>query len=519
MADDSKASFLGLRGQRLALAQALLIMLPAYVLFGYNQANLGSILHLSDWTATFPRIDADNTTGAQKENNSTVSGLVNAVFTLGALPACLSCSYTADKFGRRPVILAGAVLTGIGEVLQASSFSLAQLIVGRMTLGAGVGMLSGTVPTWRSECSDASSRGKNVVVIGLFISLGYVLESWINLGFYQFDDGPVTWRPALAIPVVFSLLLAASIFSMPESPRWLMSSNRAGEARRTLAALRDRDVDSAEVSVEIAAMEQSLEESDPGKASLLALLRSGEDRLRFRFAICLLLQFFQQMAGSNLISVYSSVIFEQGLGLGAQDSRILSGGCLTWKFLSCFVAFFTIDRFGRRKALIVSGAGMASCMIGLAVATSFPKSDYAAQIVSVLFVFLYNFFIPIGFLGANFLYCTEVAPLRLRVAMSSISTANHWLWNFVVIMVTPVAIDSIGYKYYIVYAVVAFCIPFSVYFFYPETMGMSLEDIDLIFREAPSAWTIVRYAKLRPRRDADDGYMSEKKSSEVECKA
>lgn len=154
----------------------------------------------------------------------------------------------------------------------------------------------------------------------------------------------------------------------------------------------------------------------------------GDDRLLYRFSICILLQFFQQMSGGNLISVYSSVIFEQGLGLDAETARILSGGTLTWKFLSCFVSFFTIDRFGRRIALMVSGGGMASCMLGLAIATSFPHSNYAAQIISVLFVFLFNFFIPIGFLGANFLYCTEVAPIRLRVAMSSISTANHWLW-------------------------------------------------------------------------------------------
>jgi hypothetical protein len=115
-------------------------------------------------------------------------------------------------------------------------------------------------------------------------------------------------------------------------------------------------------------------------------------------------------------------------------------------------------------------------MLGLAIATSFPHSNYAAQIISVLFIFL---FIPVGFLGANFFYCTEVAPTRLRVAMSSISTANHWLWyahpfiqiiyqtsnhhdrNVVVAMITPVAIKTIGYKYYIVYTCIgsAFCIP------------------------------------------------------------
>lgn len=109
-------------------------------------------------------------------------------------------------------------------------------------------------------------------------------------------------------------------------------------------------------------------------------------------------------------------------------SRIMSGACLTFKLLSTSVAFFCIDRYGRRKLFMVSGAGMSGCMIALAVASSMPRSNYAAQIVSVFFVFLFNFFVPIGFLGANYLYCTEVAPSRLRMPMTSFSTANHWLW-------------------------------------------------------------------------------------------
>lgn len=119
------------------------------------------------------------------------------------------------------------------------------------------------------------------------------------------------------------------------------------------------------------------------------------------------------------------IIFQQGLGMNAETSRALSGGALTWKFLSCFVAFFTIDRFGRRKLFMFSGVGMGSCMLALAVSSSYPKTNYTAQIVSAFFVFFFNFFVPIGFLGANFLYCTEVAPTRLRVAMSGISTVSH----------------------------------------------------------------------------------------------
>ncbi|KAK0115612.1 hypothetical protein ONS96_014059 [Cadophora gregata f. sp. sojae] len=193
--------------------------------------------------------------------------------------------------------------------------------------------------------------------------------------------------------------------------------------------------------------------------------------------------------------VYSTVIFQENLGLPSQTSRILSGGTLTWKFLSCFVAFFTVDRFGRRALLMVSGAGMALCMLSLCIATSFGTENKSAGIAAVFFIYMFNFFIPIGFLGANFLYCTEVAPIKLRVAMASISTANHWLWNLVVTLITPVAIADIGYRYYILYTVIGLCIPVTFYFFYPETMGRSLEELDEAFRSNSSILGIVSASK------------------------
>lgn len=132
--------------------------------------------------------------------------------------------------------------------------------------------------------------------------------------------------------------------------------------------------------------------------------------------------------GTNLISVYATIIFQSNLGMSSENARALTGGALTWKFLSSFIAFFTIDRLGRRAVFIISGAGMCGCMIALAITTSMGAENQAAQIAAGVFIYLFNTFVPIGFLGANFLYCTEVAPIRLRMAMSSISTANHWLW-------------------------------------------------------------------------------------------
>lgn len=163
-----------------------------------------------------------------------------------------------------------------------------------------------------------------------------------------------------------------------------------------------------------------------------------------------------------------------------------------------FIAFFAIDRLGRRKIFMISGTGMSVCMMVLAITNSF-DNNYHASIVSAVFIFLFNSFYPVGFLGGNFLYCTEVAPMRLRVAMSAISTANHWLWNFVVTMITPVALDTIGYQYYIMYAVISACIPFAVYFFYPETMNRNLEALNHVFRDAPTSWSIVSMARQLPQ--------------------
>lgn len=82
--------------------------------------------------------------------------------------------------------------------------------------------------------------------------------------------------------------------------------------------------------------------------------------------------------------------------------------------------------------------------------------------------------------------------------MTSFSTANHWLWNFAVLMITPVAIESIGYQYYILYAVLGACIPILVFFLYPETMSRSLDDMERLFREHDSIPGIVK-ASLKPQ--------------------
>ncbi len=394
-----------LRGRSLNQACLLLVVAPAFLIFGYNQSGVGGLLTIHDWTNTFPEIDTVNTTGATKSHNSTVQGAVVATFSIGALFGALACTWVGDIFGRRKVIFAAGLLTLIGEILECSSFHLAQFIVGRSILGVGVGMLSAVVPVWQSECSPAKNRGQHVVLDGTFITVGYVLEAWINIGFFQIKTGSLSWRIPLAIPCVFSIVLVLAIFFLPESPRWLVRVGRVEEARRTLSNLKDLDSDNVAINNEIAGIEFSLEETANKAGTIRDIFTMRDGKLFYRFMLCILLQFFQQMSGGNLISVYSTIIFQQGLQLDSQTARILSGGTLTWKLVACFVAFFTIDRFGRRKLFMFSGAGMAACMLILCVSTSFPTSNKPAQIIAVVGVFAFNFFLPIAFLGGNWLYC------------------------------------------------------------------------------------------------------------------
>ncbi|KAL3472389.1 general substrate transporter [Aspergillus californicus] len=506
---ESVPTLFGLTGRALHRAQVLLVGAPAFVVFGYNQAGLGPLSSLQSWVSTFPEIDTVNTDGAQEGHNSTSKGAVIAAFQIGALIGALSCTFLSDRLGRRMTIFMGAILTIIGQILQVCSYGVIQFTIGRIILGFGVGQHSVAVPVWQSESSAAKNRGQHVIIDGMCMVLGYALCNWIDFAFSRMPEQTAQWRIPLALSLVPSLMILCSVFFFPESPRWLVQVNRIERAEASLAKVKGDEASDEEIRAEIAGIHTSLELTAHYKGSLMEIFKKDdEEKLLYRFCLCVMLQFFQQMCGGNLISVYASTIFEDNLGMTPTLAKILASAAMTWKFLCCFISFFAIDRLGRRICFIVSGTGMAFCMMALAITNSFGEDNKPASIGSAVFIFLFNLFYPIGFLGGNFLYTTEVAPARLRVAMSAVSTANHWLWNFVVVMVTPVALDTIGYQYYVMYTVLSACIPVGVYFFYPETMNRNLELINQVFRDASSPWEIVSMARHLPQGEVSEAQLA-----------
>ena len=304
----------------------------------------------------------------------------------------LSCYGLGDKLGRIRTIAAGSVLVIVGSILLSSSFSLAQLIVGRLVLGLGFGMLTATVPVWQSESSPAEHRGALVVLEGLFASVGLAISQAIDLALY-FARASVSWRFPLAVPILFALIILAALPFMPDSPRWLVKTGRIEEARAVLAVLEDAPEDSPIIMEDVRKMQTSLSISETGKGNFSALLHNGQSRLLNRTLLAMFSTFSQQINGIGVIGFYTTTIFEVLLGLSPITARGLSVAIYVWQVSNTLVAFYTIDRIGRRKLMMFGNLGMGTMFIIVAGTVSQADKSEACAVVAAICVFLITTFL------------------------------------------------------------------------------------------------------------------------------
>lgn len=137
---------------------------------------MGGLLTLPSFVTTFPEIDTTTSAGSNaKSHEATLQGVAVGLYEIGCFIGAISCLWLGDGLGRRPVIWIGTIIMIIGATIQCTSFSLAQLIVGRIVTGVGNGMHTATIPVWQSECSPPHKRGMLIMVEGALITGGWVL--------------------------------------------------------------------------------------------------------------------------------------------------------------------------------------------------------------------------------------------------------------------------------------------------------------------------------------------------------
>lgn len=495
--------FFGLRGHALNWAVGIIAGCD-FLLFGYDQGVMGGILTLPIFLEYFPEInpDADGISPAESSQRSTNQGISVASYNLGCFIGAIITIFISNPLGRKRMIMLGTTIMIVGAILQASATTLPHFIVGRIITGLGNGGNTSTVPTWQSETSSAHKRGKLVMIEGALITCGIMISYWVDLGL-SFAPGSVAWRFPLAFQIVFCIFILALIWGLPESPRWLILKKRDEEAKEVLAALADTDITDKYVENEYSEIKDTVIEMSKGRFS--DLFTMDKDRNLHRTILAYTNQMFQQISGINLITYYAAVIYK-GLGMSDFLSRLLAALNGTEYFIASWPAVFLVERVGRRNLMLFGAVGQAVTMAILAGVNS--RSETGNQIAGVVFLFVFNTFFAVGWLGMTWLYPAEIVPLRIRAPANALSTSGNWIFNFLVVMITPIAFNNIKYQTYIIFAVInAFMVP-CVYFFYPETAYRSLEEMDSIFHKVrgwKGVFTVVHQAKIEPRRYGKNG--------------
>ena len=422
-------------------------------------------------------------------------GTVTALYDVGCFFGAVAAVLFGERLGRKLMIICGTTIMSIGALLQTTAYGVPQMIVGRIVAGMGNGINTATAPVWQGETSQVKWRGKLVVIELVANIAGFSLSNWVNFAF-SFLKGPVSWRFPLAFQFIFILIIFGTVPWLPESPRWLICHNRTDEAQQIIADLERKDVNDSYIITQHGEIVAAVQYEREHGVSWGQLLRgktgdqTGTGAIR-RLILGMGAQAMQQLAGINVTSYYLPTVLMQSVGLSNRLSRLLAA-CNSVSYL--VAGFFTIpsiERWGRRRLLIIGAAGQFFCYLLITVLIRFnEKAGYPHKTevasASVAFFFLYYVFFGLAFQSITWLLPVELNSLSMRTKGAALGTATNWAMNFMVVEVTPVGIANLGWQFYIIWTVLNFAFVPTIYFFYPETSNRTLEDIDRYFRDNKS---------------------------------
>lgn len=389
-----------------------------------------------------------------------------------------------DWLGRRKSIMLGASIMILGVVIQVTAYPghvpLAQFIVGRVVTGVGNGINTSTIPTYQAECSRTTNRGLLICIEGGVIAFGTLIAYWIDFGASYGPDN-LTWRFPIAFQIVFGLGIIAGMFFLPESPRWLMVRERYPEGESVIAALLNEEPNSHHVQLQKTLVMDSIRASGQLGSStpLSAVFTGGKSQHFRRMLLGASSQFMQQIGGCNAVIYYFPILFQSSIGQTHTMAMLLGGVNMIVYSIFATMSWFLIERVGRRKLFLWGTVGQCGSMI-ITFACLIPGTPSAAKGAAVgLFTYIASF--GATWLPLPWLYPAEISPIKTRAKANALSTCTNWLFNFLIVMVTPVMISNIGWGTYLFFAVVNACFLPVIYFWYPETARRSLEEIDIIF--------------------------------------
>ncbi|HJZ63411.1 MAG TPA: sugar porter family MFS transporter [Candidatus Acidoferrum sp.] len=380
---------------------------------------------------------------------------------IGTIIGSLTAGIPGDAIGRRDSLRIMAVLYVISAVGCAFAWNWSSLVAFRFIGGLGIGGSSVLGPMYIAEISPAKWRGRLVGFFQFNVVLGILLAYLSNYVIGTLGLGAAEWRWKLgisALPAVFFLLM---LFSIPRSPRWLAKKGRTDEARDVLRLIGEKEYE-AELEDIVASIDAEHHQHDS----------IWNPQYRLPVFLAMTIGMFNQLSGINAILYYLNQIFaDAGFNKVSADLQAVAIGATNLVFT--MLAMSIIDKVGRKLLLLIGAVGTASCLAG--VAAIFLTHQHRELLVWLLVAYIAFFAFSQG--AVIWVYIGEVFPNRVRAQGQSLGSFSHWLMAGAISLgFPPLAAKSGGYPFifFSVMTILQFLVVLKVY---PETKGVSLEEM------------------------------------------
>ena len=408
--------------------------------------------------------------------SSLAQGWLVSSAIVGSVIGAAANGILADIYGRRKIIIATALIFALGSVMCAYAPTAGWLIASRIVIGIAVGMVTFVVPLYLSEISPQKIRGMLVSLFQLAITAGILFSYLINRIFANFEHN---WRWMLGSGLIPALILLIGISFLGDTPRWLISKKRDKEAKEIFEKI-DPEGDS----------QQQIEE-------IKTTLGTGGGKSRFTFKKWMLMpvfagigiMFVQICTGINTVIYYTTTIFRIAGFDSAIGAIYATIGVGLVNFGMTVVAIVFTDRIGRKPLLYIGLCGMLAALISLGFAFHFADilgSGLKWLAVGSVLVYIASFAMSLGPVG--WILVSEILPLKIRGFAMSLCTVANFGFNFIVVLSFLPMIETLGKAatFWIFGGITVLSLLF-VFFFIPETKGISLEKIEKNWKNGVSA--------------------------------
>lgn len=474
------------------------------MLFGWDTGLIGGVLTMDAFQHSFG-LDPESSDFANLQGN------IVSVLQGGCFFGAAASFWLSDKIGRKWSLVSADMIFIIGSIIQTCSglgtTDLTQLYIGRFIGGFGVGLISAVVPTYIGENANREIRGRCIGCMQLFNVTGIMLSYFVNYGISRqitSSTDSTKWRVPFALQILPGAFLLLILFEN-ESPRWLVEKFRIDDARKALSRVRARPVDDPVIREELQEIVADFEGKE--KLSLTQQLRLAfsSKQMLYQSSLAVILMFWQQWTGTNSINYYSPQIFKS-VGLASSSAGLFATGIygVVKVFFTALGLMFGVEQAGRKWSLICGAAGQAFAMFYIGINQAVHPNDSTLSgnnIFAIVCVYLFVVFYSFGWGPIPYVLSSECSPNHVRSLIMAASLMTQWLFNFVIAKLTPIMLDRITYGTFLLFG--ACCILMLLYavFFVPETKGVPLESINLLFNEDIVAGatkdTIPRFSRAR----------------------